>query len=574
MRNNKLFVLFIALLFATALAVGGCAPPEEAKEEAPEDEEEPAEEEEEEVVDNPAAERPDELVIAGPDLEGIFNPPLYGTVYDSWVLGMVFDSLLTVDEEGQLTTDQRSVAEDYEISDDGLEYTFHLREGWEFHDGEEVTAEDFAFTLEVTAHPEYDGPRSSWSDNIVGVEEYHEGEADEIEGITIEDDYTLVIESQEPDAGDIFEYSVMAMPSHHYEFDDYEELHEKTDDPMGSGPYELVEYSPDEHAILEAFEDYYHGEPEISRIIYEEIETEQQMPMVETAEADIVMVASTPENMELLEEEEHQEAQTFFDNAYTYIGLNHEDEHLQHQEVRQALSYGLDIEAFLEGMFGPDLAQPIHAPFSPVSWAYPDEDELNDYAYDPDTAIELLNDAGYERDGDYKYNEDGERLEFTWETIADNEWSEHLTTMALEQWPEIGVDLEIETYEFNTLTDRVDQQRGEVDMWNMGWGLSAEPDPSNIFSVEYADGGLNYGMYHNEDAEELMQEGLETFEQEERTEIYNELGQVFNEDLPYIFVYSNKDIWSTNDRVANFEPSAFQALSWNVHEWEITDYEE
>ncbi|ACB84073.1 ABC transporter substrate-binding protein [Natranaerobius thermophilus] len=573
MSSRKLFVLFLALMFATAVAIGGCAPPEEAKEEDPEAEEEeeaPAE------VDNPAVERPNEIVIGGPDLEGIFNPVLYSGVYDSWVLGMIFDSLLTVDENGQLTTDQRSVAKDYEISEDGTVYTFHLREGWEFHDGEEITAEDVAFSLEVTAHPDYDGPRSSFSDDIVGVDEFREGETDELEGITVEDDYTLVVEAQEPSADNIFDFAVMIMPKHYYDFENYEDFQDLTDDPMGSGPFELVEYSPDQHAILESFEDYYHGAPNVDRIIYEETETEQQIPMVETGEADIVQVSSTPENMEMLEDIDHQEALTFFDNAYTYIGLNHEDEHLQHQEVRQALAYALDIEAFLDGMFGDELAQPIYTPFSPVSWAYPDEDDMNDYAYDPDKANELLDEAGYEWDDneEYRVNEDGERLSFTWETIADNEWSEHLTTLALEQWPQIGVELEIENYDFNTLTDRIDQDRGDVDMWNMGWSLSAEPDPSNIFSVEYADAGLNYGMYHNEEAEELMQEGLETFDQDERAEVYNELGVLFNEDLPYIFVYSNKEIWSTNDRVENYEPTAFQHLTWNIHEWEVTDYEE
>ncbi|ACB85170.1 ABC transporter substrate-binding protein [Natranaerobius thermophilus] len=572
MSSRKIFVLFIAFLLTMGVALSACAPPEEAK-----DEEVEEKEDEEPVVENPAVERPNELIIGGTDLDGIFNPVLYSTAYDAWVIGMMYDTLLTVDENGELTTDQRSIAKDYEISDDGLEYTFYLREGWKFHDGVEVTAEDVAFTLEVTAHPDYDGPRASWSDNIVGVDEYRAGETDELEGVIVEDDYTLTVKSQEPDAGDIFDYSTYALPKHYYEFDDYEEIHDLTNDPMGSGPFQLVEYSPDEHAILEPFEDYYHGEPELDRIIYEEIETEQQIPMVETAEADIVAVSSTPENYEMLQEEDHQETITFLDNSYSYIGLNHQNEHLQHQEVRQALAYAIDIESFIEGMYGEELARPMATPFSPVSWAYPNEDQLNFYEYDPDKANELLEEAGYEWDEneEYRYNEDGERLSIVWETLADNEWSEHLTTLALEQWPQIGVDLELESYEFNTLVDRVNvEKRGEVDMWNMAWSLATDPDPSNIFSVQYADDGWNMGYYHNEEAEELMEEGIRTFDQDDRAEVYNELALLLNKDLPYIFVYSSKDLWSVNNRVENFEPSAWQAFSWNIHEWEITEYQE
>ncbi|ACB86453.1 ABC transporter substrate-binding protein [Natranaerobius thermophilus] len=574
MRNSKLLVLFVVLLFASSFALAGCAPPEEAKDEEPQVEDE--EKEDPDEVENPAVERPNEIIIGGPDLDGIFNPPLQSTVYDSWILGMIFDTVLTVNEDGELTTGQRSVAEDYEISDDGLEYTFYLREGWKFHDGVEITAEDVAFTLEVTAHPEYDGPRSTWSDNIVGVEEYREGETDEIEGIEIIDDYTIQITSQEPNAGDIYDYSTWVMPSHYYEFDEYEELHELTDDPMGSGPFKLEEYRPDEHAILVANEDYYLGEPEVDRIIYEEIESEQQLPLVETGEADIVQVSSTPENLEMLQDIDFQEELTFLDNSYNYIGIQHDNKHVENQKVRQALAYGLDIDAFIEGLLGDELGRAIAAPFSPVSWAYP-EGELNYYEYDPEKANELLDEAGYEWDEneEFRVDEDGEKLSLQWDTIADNEWSEHLTTLALEQWPEIGVELNIDNYEFNSMVDRLDDARGEFDLWNMGWSLGTDPDPSNIFSVEYTGiGEFNTGHYHNEEAEELMEEGIRTFDQDDRQEIYHELAHVFNEDLPYIFVYSSKELWSQNDRVENFEPSAWQALSWNVHEWEVSEYQE
>ncbi len=576
MKKLSLLVLMLVLIVLVSF---GCAPPEEVAEEKEEGEKE--EQESETAVDNPAAERPDELVIGGQPLDGVFNPPLQSTLHDGRVMGMIFDSLLTIDESGEITTDQRSLAEDYEISDDGLEYVFHLREGVEFHDGEEVTADDVEFTFEVTAHPDYDGPRANWSDNIVGVDEYIDGETDELEGITIEDDHTIKIESQEPDAGDIYDYSVYVMPKHYYEFDDYDEIHDLTEDPMGSGPFELDEYRPDEHAILTAFDDYYHGEPQVDRIIYEELESEQQIPAVETGEADIVRVGSTPENHELLEQIDHQETITFLGNSYEYIGIQHNvdgepNKHMENRKVRQALAYALDIDAFIEGMYGEELAQPIGAPFSPVSWVYPDED-LNYYEFDPDKANELLDKAGYEWDEDeeYRYNEDGDRLEVSWDTQADDEWSEHITTLALEQWPEIGIDLDVELYEFNTLVTRLDDNRGDFDLWNMGWSLGSDPDPSSYFSVDYSDyGEFNTGEYHNEEAEELMEEGLEEFDQDKREEIYKDLARVFNEDLPYIFVHSGKDLWSSNNRVENFEPSTWQAFNWNVHEWEVTEYDE
>ncbi len=108
----------------------------------------------------------------------------------------------------------------------------------------------------------------------------------------------------------------------------------------------------------------------------------------------------------------------------------------------------------------------------------------------------------------------------------------------------------------------------------MGWSLATDPDPSNIFSEQYADDGWNMGYYHNEEAEELMADGIRTFDQDERAEIYQELALIFNEDLPYIFVYSALDLWSVNDRVENFEPSAWQEFAWNVHEWELKEYQE
>ena len=128
---------------------------------------------------NPALKRGNVLTVATNSLDGKFNSIMSDNVYDSWVTGLVFDGLITNDAQGNAIP---SSAKSWDVSEDKLTYTFHLNEGMTFHDGTPVTADDVAFTFTTIADPDYDGPRGTVVNDMVGVDAYRNGEPIQLKG--------------------------------------------------------------------------------------------------------------------------------------------------------------------------------------------------------------------------------------------------------------------------------------------------------------------------------------------------------------------------------------------------------
>jgi len=593
MCKKGMGLLAVLILLAGTLAFVGCEP-------------------EADVV-NPAEERGNTLIYGDADLSGVFNPPIYATVYDNYILGLTFDPMTRVDETGERVAggDWRTVAEDFEVCKDTGDITFHLREGVKFHDGEEVTAEDYVFTLEVHAHPDYDGARGHHVENVVGVGDirdfhvYDEEEEEEvadpelmqekreqlseegIEGVTIVDDHTVEIETVEPLATDLGELSFRVLPKHYYKWDftdpdDYgDTFQDLNDQPIGSGPFEFEEYQVEERVITKAFEDYHLGEPNIDEIIYEEVPSDSLIPELDAGSIDMTNYTDEPENYMAVEDIEFARQEETPNLGYAYIGIHHDHPVLGEQKVRQALMHGFDRLGWIDAFFGDEemdepLGGPAHAPVPPASWAYPGDEAFKDYEYDLDKANQLLDDAGYDEwcdDEEYRLDDDGEIIELTYETYDDVDWSVQLPTIAQDDWEDIGIKVNIEMGEFTSLQQTVMAEQ-DFDLFNMAWGLAADPCVASIFHSDNTDPGANnFGQYINEEADKLMEEGRSELDPDKRAEIYEDLFILMNEDLPYLFVYIREDNEGVNERVQGYERSEFQDWYWNIHELEL-EYEE
>ena len=132
-------------------------------------------------------------IVASPG--GVFNPALATDSYDFYITDLVFQGLLQLNPDYEL---EGVLAESWEVNEDGTVFTFHLREGVLWHDGQPFTAEDVKFSLEYLADPNYPGSRASYVSSIKGIEAYTNGEADTVEGIEIVDGNTVVITTEEP----------------------------------------------------------------------------------------------------------------------------------------------------------------------------------------------------------------------------------------------------------------------------------------------------------------------------------------------------------------------------------------
>lgn len=497
---------------------------------------------------NPVSERKDTLVIGINAPEEVFNPLYAESAYDVYVTSTIFEGMLTADENGMPI---EALAEKYSISDDGLKYTFTLKEGLKFSDGSPLTTEDVAFTYTVGSDATYDGPTDFVnSTKIKGAKAYKEGTASTIEGINIVDDKTIEFTLEEPNADAIYDFGAGILSKAYYGKDykqgnlDYIKGFHKT--PLGAGQYKLVKTVAGQEVDLVANENYHKGEPKIPNLIYKVTSEETRMQMLQTGEIDMDMVTVNQDNVQALKDAQFIDLHIFPTNGYGYIGFNFKNPKFQDQKVRQALAYGLNRKEVVDAVYAGGFADVINVPQSKLSWAYYKGD--NAYEFNKDKAIELLEEAGWKVGADGIREKDGVKLEIKFTATSPNPVNDALIPVAQANYKEIGVKFEAEQMDFNAVLEKVDN--GSVEMYFMAWGLTPAADATGVFGTE---GAQNKISYSNAKVDELLAKGLRETDIEKRKEIYKELYTVLNEDLPYIFLYQRRDMWAVNSRVKGFE---------------------
>ena len=497
---------------------------------------------------NPVSERKDTLVIGIDAPEEVFNPLYAESAYDVYVTSTIFEGMLTADENGMPI---EALAEKYSISDDGLKYTFTLKEGLKFSDGSPLTTEDVAFTYTVGSDATYDGPTDFVnSTKIKGAKAYKEGTASTIEGINIVDDKTIEFTLEEPNADAIYDFGAGILSKAYYGKDykqgnlDYIKGFHKT--PLGAGQYKLVKTVAGQEVDLVANENYHKGEPKIPNLIYKVTSEETRMQMLQTGEIDMDMVTVNQDNVQALKDAQFIDLHIFPTNGYGYIGFNFKNPKFQDQKVRQASAYGLNRKEVVDAVYAGGFADVINVPQSKLSWAYYKGD--NAYEFNKDKAIELLEEAGWKVGADGIREKDGVKLEIKFTASSPNPVNDALIPVAQANYKEIGVKFEAEQMDFNAVQEKVDN--GSVEMYFMAWGLTPAADSTGIFGTE---GAQNKISYSNAKVDELLAKGLRETDIEKRKEIYKELYTVLNEDLPYIFLYQRRDMWAVNSRVKGFE---------------------
>ena len=476
-------------------------------------------------------------------IEGTFNPVVSDGVYDNYVVSLVFEGLISNDAEGQYIP---SLAESWELSDDKLTYTFTLKDGITFSDGSALTADDVAFTYNTIKEADYAGPRSA-----VGAA---------IDTVTVVDDKTIAFKMVKASPANIANFTYGIMSKEYYAHSSFEELTQKNPTPMGTGKFVLEDggYAPKQYVKLTKNENYWDAEnaPKIDGVTLSEVSEDTVLSALQAGEIDMCQPAAKAENVEAIDGMDNAHLVSYLGNGYTFMAFNTTRPTLAQTEVRQALMYALDRKSFLKAEYGSDdLVSLGMAPISPVSWAYPGNDELNAYDYDLDKAAKMLDDAGWkDTDGDGIRDKDGTPLHLNWLIYTESTWPGTLSSMAYDSWSQIGVDLEITQMDFNTVSSTVmDAEPGQkdFDIYTMGFSLSIDPDPTGaLFDADaYVAGGFNATGFRDDKSQELIAEGLAEFDQDKRAEIYKEWAIRQNELVPTAIIAYRSEIWGIADRV-------------------------
>lgn len=511
-----------------------------------------------------AADRKDSLVIGLTDTTGIFNY-LYGdNAYDWYAIYTMFDFNVDVTYDGK----PMPGATDYTVSDDGLTYTFKIKDGVKFWDGNPATAADLEFAYYLEADPKYDGPSDISKAYIKGLDEYKNGNADKIEGIKVINDKTLQITVDKPSAPAIYTLQIPLLEKKYYGADfkkgDTAKVKEKNGAPMGTGQYKFVDYKAGQEIKLVANENYFKGAPKIKNLIFSITPEGQQLQRVMAGETDIDMADVSPDNMKAAKDAGFIDIYRYPTNGYGYVGLNDADPKFSDVKVRQALMYALNRAAVVEKVYG-EYARVVNIPESKVSWAYDDEG-CNNYEFNLDKAGQLLDEAGWKLNSNGKREKDGKVFTIKFSCVSPHVVTDIMAPVMKDDYAKIGIDVTIENLDWPTLQQKATKK--QLEAYFMASGLTPDPDNSlgNAFKSTATQ---NYYNYKNSEVDKLCEDGLNEINTDKRKPIYKEIYKILNNDLPILYVYQRSDMWVANSRVKDYELSSFREFFYSLYKAEI-----
>lgn len=517
--------------------------------------------------------RKDTLIVGLQQPDGIFNPLYSDSAYDTEINDVMFSPLLRSKEDGELV---EWLCDMPKISNDGKTYTFKLKDGVKWSDGQPITSDDIELSFKILSDATYTGPSDMPTVDLAGWKEYKEGKADNISGIKKIDKQTIEFTVNEARATSMRYLNIQPLPSHYYgkvykqgSANLVEDLHRKPE--VTSGAYKFVSYKEGQEVVLKANENFFKEKAKIENVIFKVVTDKTILPQLQSGEVDLANVTINEENMEQLKGFEFLDTVYYPNNGYGYVGFNLlGDSKFKDQKVRQALTYGLNREELVKNVYGP-YASPINVPQSKLSWAYPKDAKLEEYKYDKEKAQKLLEEAGWKKNSSGKLEKDGEVFTIRFLQTTDNEVTSALVPIAKKNYEELGIEFTAEQLDFPTLRKKVDDAKdgkpnAQYDMYFMAWALKAEPDASTIFPTN---GSQNRTGYSNSKVDDLMLKGLKELDTEKRKEIYKELYTELSKDLPYILVYQRSNGFAVSSRIKNFKDTPYSGYTEHIQNFEI-----
>jgi len=355
---------------------------------------------EKEVVVTATPEAAEQVIVGGFDVGpgGAPETVLYMSGAGHVWYSKMFTPLVKMASDYSEFVPGAGLALSWEPNEDFTEWKFALREGMKWHDGEPFTAQDLKFTLEFVEHPESAAtfPVSRFSPNIAGMDEYKAGEADEISGVIVEDDNTLIIQTTQPNPRLFAELNwFYALPEHAIDFEP-SELNSPDwwfNRPVGTGPFKFSAYERDQYMELVPNEYYWEGAPKLDKLINRYF-VDETAAVLALSSGDIDFTYISADVATRFENDDRYDVfsgPSFVTNVYNY---NYSPEWQNSdvwndKRVRQAIMYGVDRASIISDVFGGTaMAAPCHDPY-PTYWP----EDANYYEYDPAKAQELLAEA-------------------------------------------------------------------------------------------------------------------------------------------------------------------------------------
>ena len=519
--------------------------------------------------------------------QGIFAYSLYDDGYDSDLMSFANTNVFSTDGDFLLTND--GIAS-YEVDEATNVVTVKIREDVKWSDGEPLTIDDLIYPYYIIADKDYPGVRyDSDMRNIKGIEEYHNGTADTISGITRVDDYTytLALNTISPglySGGDgILTY---AEPVHAMKDIPVGELIES--DVVRKNPLSLSAFVVDKIIAGESVqykrnENYYKGAAKLDGVIVKVVPSSSIAKAIETGEFDVTLTLGSAKYNEI-KDLKNIDIVAVPELYYSYLGFkvgkwneeslevatDMENSKMGDVKLRQAMGYALDIETVTETFYD-GLRERANAIVPPVFSSFHDAN-LEGYTYNTDKANALLDEAGYKDvDGDgIREDAKGEKFSIKMAGMSGSDTDEAIVEYYRQNWKDVGLDVQLTTgrlIEFNSFYDKVKADDAEIDMFMAAWGTGTNPSPLGLYGESSA---FNYSRYVTPELESLLVaiDSKEAIDPAVRADAFRAWEEYMFEQATTIPTYFRTEIMPINKRVKNYDSSYANLTQW--HEVELT----
>ncbi len=515
------------------------------------------------------------LTVATNEEPDTLNPWLTQLVTGTDVVVGVIDPLLAYDSNEKL---QPALATEMSVSKDGLTYTFTLRDGVTFHNGDKFTGDDVINSWKMIMNPDFGAFNTNGWDKVTDIKA---------------DGNSLTIVTKEvyaPFLSYVGPTSIVPTSSLKAGADKFKQDYGRA--PIGTGPFKFNQWQAKQQITLDRFDGYWGNKPKLDKIIYKVVPDDNtQLVQLRTGEAQLsgsagalpasrVDEALAIPNLIVLEHATQ---------AWSHIDLKQWD-FLRMTKVRQALDFATPSQQIIDKLLK-GRALPSVADQAPGTWAF--DDSVKPRPYDVDQAKKLMAEAGLTPGGDgtlqgkVPTNDpnvgDGEVKPFEIELwyVSGSSDTERVAQVIGQSWNSIGVKTTLKNQDVSTIWGPegyqfTKQMTGCFFSWYNGndptdtfyWASSQIPKtptgtggnlPAYFFKYSFQD-----------QIDKLCAEGDTTVDQDARKKIYSQIQALLHEEVPVVFIYWGKAFPAVKDNVGGFWPSAFTNLLWNAQDWYLT----
>jgi len=486
------------------------------------------------------------------------NPWSPGAVIESNLINTIlFDQLTRYSPED--LTPSPALATAWEASEDGLAWTFELREGVQWSDGEPFDAEDVAFTFNDIVLNESLGAQSA-------------SQFDPIDSVEIVDDLTVRFVLNTPfSALPYYLASYAGIMPEHVLGDAPDPLTVASFNkgrPVSTGPFKVAEFVTGSHLRLEPNPLHWGGEPQLDGLIFRVIpDPNTQVAQAMAGQLDVVTRLS-PQNVAGIEGGGRLEVLRQSQNLFYFIAPNHGDARFEDPQLKQAMLMAIDRQAMIDALLQ-GFGEVATGPVAPMLGALYNPD-VQTYPYDPEAAAALLDELGWTMGSDGVRQKDGERLSFYMPTGQFGELVP-ATLLVQQYWEDVGIEADVQVMEWNAyIQDVVVGNNYEVTLaW---WSMPPTADVDPYFSCAATEsGGNNIPKYCNPELDAIMAEGRRAITLEDQIDIYARMQELLAVELPYLYLWYPDILTAKNVNLQGFPEitaaTAFQhAVEWHIAE--------